>query len=200
VTLPEPRHCPTDASGARDGEKPQEKPQAAVCTARIRARTPTHSGTTLPPGITLLSSSRECQQAPAVAVCRQSPPALTGRAAHPQAPTAAIGGLQPPPLPIALSLPGFPLCMAGRGCQAPRRAAQKQPLQERRWWKFQHRVLPARESLVYKNAFPFPHVFFLKANKCRQMSPQLQLRSGHQSTQISLSDAVPSQPKTSLEI
>lgn len=49
-----------------------------------------------------------------------------------------------------------------------------------------------------KMHFPFHTYFFLKANKCRQMSFQLQLRSGHQSTQISLSDAVPYQPTNKL--
>lgn len=53
MTVHERRHCPTGASGAQDGERPQEKPQAAVCTAKIRTRTPTH-GVDGPPGITSL--------------------------------------------------------------------------------------------------------------------------------------------------
>lgn len=134
---------------------------------------------------------------------RQSPPAMVGwagRLLH----TLNLQLLQyESTTPSALYHPfpaGFLLHTVGIGCQAPQQAAQKQLLQEKQCWKFQHRILSARESLVYKNAFPLPHVFCLKANKCRQMSFQLQLCSGHQSTQISPSDAVPNQPKPSLEM
>lgn len=136
---------------------------------------------------------------------RQSPPAMVGwdglgNCCTPPASDCCNMSAQPP---SALHHPfpaGFPLNTVGRGCQAPQQAAQKEPLQEKQCWKFQHRILSARESLDYENAFPLPHVFCLKANKCRQMSFQLQLHSGHQSTQISPSDAVPNQPKPSLEM
>lgn len=148
------------------------------------------------------TSSWECQQVPA-RISQAEPTSHGGTdwgiAAHPQPLTPAAWKYNPlcspSPFPFWISSPH-----SEQRVPSTSQATQKQPVQEKQCWKFQHRILSARESLVYKNAFPLPHVFCLKANKCRQMSFQLQLCSGHQSTQISPSDVVPDQPKPSLEI